>query len=134
MDSIIRLVEQHESRLKAFEFLFQHCVRRRLVPKLQLGNAYSGSSASRSSSRSCCPPRQGISTGDEVQKTQCAEAELRGPRSQAGAWERDNRNGVKLGLGGALDENGDAECQHTAAIEDEVDDERRPDGMGRAVE
>ncbi len=24
-----------------------------------------------------------------MQKTQCVEAELRGPRSQAGAWERD---------------------------------------------
>ena len=64
-----------------------------LVPKLQLGNAHSGSSASR-------PPKSLLGlyvlTGREVRKSPNVrrlrhldvEAELRGRRSQAGAWER----------------------------------------------
>jgi len=64
-----------------------------LVPKLQLGNAHSGSSR--------FPERQRLKMGtlavSAVLKTSCvrleptlgAEAELRGRRSQAGAWERE---------------------------------------------
>ena len=64
-----------------------------LVPKLQLGNAHSGSSR--------FPERQRLKMGTlavlAVLETSCvrleptlgAEAELRGRRSQAGAWERE---------------------------------------------
>ena len=51
----------------------------KLIPKLQLGNARSRSSASRT---------QGLLALNAA-RCQGVEAELRGRRSQAGAWERE---------------------------------------------